>query len=230
MPSQKQTCNLYKRLCPNDFIPWWSEESFYAQLRSVISDAPDGDRLVPLGDFNARVGNDHETGGPTLGRFGRGKQNQNGKLLACSCTELGLAITNTYFQHRDRHFLLVDSTDIQAPAPAELCCRKRTDLKDIKNTRAMRGPGCEPTITWLIRPWTSLWRYSSAGRRKLPKYSVGGYGRSSEGKSYWRRISRGNVEDHAQNMYDTSVAVLCYTKKSMQTGLVKMKILSKPFS
>ena len=124
MPSPKQTYNLYKRLCPNDVLPWLSEESFYARLRSVISDVPAEDRLVLLGPFNARVGSDHETWGPTLGRFGRGNQNQNGELLAWFCTDLDLAIANTYFQHHDNHFLLVDSTKIQATAHAGLCCRK----------------------------------------------------------------------------------------------------------
>ena len=62
------------------------------------------DKLVLLGDFNARVGRDHITWGPALGKFGKGTQNSNGELLACLCTELELAISNTYFDQPEKHY------------------------------------------------------------------------------------------------------------------------------
>ena len=108
--------------------------------------------LVLLGDFNARVGSDHETWGTTLERFGRGNQNQNCELLACLSTELDLAITNICFQHPENIFFSWIHPRSKRPYLLDHVVVRR-DLKDIKNTRAMRRPDCE-TDHYLIKTTT----------------------------------------------------------------------------
>ena len=53
-------------------------ERFYADLSSVLSSIPANDKLILLGDFNARVGRDHCRWGGVIGKHGVGKMNSNG--------------------------------------------------------------------------------------------------------------------------------------------------------
>ena len=61
-------------------------EKFYADLESILQDVPKSDKLVLLGDFNARVGTDWNTWEGVLGKHSTGKCNSNGKLLLETCT------------------------------------------------------------------------------------------------------------------------------------------------
>lgn len=77
-------------------------ENFYDKLRSIVSKVPYGNKLVLLGDFNARVGNDHISWPGVLGRHGVGKMNSNGLRLLSFCEEFDLCISNTFFQQPNR--------------------------------------------------------------------------------------------------------------------------------
>ena len=74
-----------------------TKEIFYCSLESLLSEVPAADKLILLGDFNARVGKDQNAWRQTLGKFGRGKMNSNGEMLLTKCFEHELAITNTFF-------------------------------------------------------------------------------------------------------------------------------------
>ena len=65
-----------------------NKEAFYNQLASVLSGIPRTDKLLLIGDFNARIGRDNEIG----------KCNANGELLLALCSEFGLIVTNTMFK------------------------------------------------------------------------------------------------------------------------------------
>ena len=58
-----------------------AKEQFYEQFDQVIWSTPPSDKLVMLGDFNARVGRDYSSSEGVLGRHGAGKINDNGLLL-----------------------------------------------------------------------------------------------------------------------------------------------------
>ncbi|MEM7464940.1 MAG: hypothetical protein AAF362_19900, partial [Pseudomonadota bacterium] len=62
------------------------KEQFYSDLRETISRVPADDRLILLGDFNARVGSDKEKWEGVLGSHGVGKCNANGELLLAFCS------------------------------------------------------------------------------------------------------------------------------------------------
>ena len=81
-----------------------AKELFYHSLDSLIARTPAEDKFIILGDFNARVGKDFVTWSQSLGKFGRGEMNTNGEMLLTKCSELGLAVTNTFFNYPDKWY------------------------------------------------------------------------------------------------------------------------------
>ena len=118
------------------------KDKFYDYLDSVISAAPRTDKFVLLGDFNARVGTDHQTWEGVIGSEGVGKCNSNGHLLLRKCAEYELLITNTVFRlptrrktlwmhPRSKHWHLIDYVVV-----------RRKDRQDVRVTKTMCGADC----------------------------------------------------------------------------------------
>ena len=119
-----------------------TKDQFYDSLINVLSHINRNDKIILLGDFNARVGRDSETWPGVLGRHGVGNMNSNGLRLLALCTEHNLSLTNTFFRMREkyktswmhprsRHWHLIDYIAVS-----------RGDLSSVIKTRAMRGAEC----------------------------------------------------------------------------------------
>ena len=117
-------------------------KDFYDDLDSVISASPRTDKLILLGDFNARVGTDHQTWEGVVGTEGIGKCNSNGLLLLKKCAEHELLITNTVFRlptrnktswmhPRSKHWHLIHYVIV-----------RRKDRQDVRVTKTMCGADC----------------------------------------------------------------------------------------
>ena len=78
------------------------KDTFYEDLDSVISATPRTDKPFLLGDFNARVGTDHQTWEGVIGTKRVGKCNSNGLLLK-KCAKHELLITNALFRLTTRN-------------------------------------------------------------------------------------------------------------------------------
>ena len=78
-----------------------AKEEFYELLNSTIEEVPPKEKLLLLGDFNARVGQNCETWRGIIGKHGLCKSNLNGILLLSHCVAHGLAITNTMFKTKE---------------------------------------------------------------------------------------------------------------------------------
>lgn len=118
------------------------KDKFYEELDSLISSVPQSEKLIVLGDFNARVGTDYQAWQNAIGKHGVGKCNSNGLLLLRLCASHDLAITNTMFRlptrnktswmhPRSRHWHLIDYVITRAK-----------DRRDVRLTKAMCSADC----------------------------------------------------------------------------------------
>ena len=123
---------------PTMSYPDDEKEAFYEQLSRVISSAPGSDKILLLGDFNARVGRNHSAWGRVIGPHGVGNENSNGSLLLSFCATNKLTITNTLFQQpnrrktswmhpRSKHWHLIDYVIV-----------RQRDQADVHLTRAVQ--------------------------------------------------------------------------------------------
>lgn len=140
--SDDRWCTLIAIYAPTMTNSQETIDVFYHQLDRTLISIPKQDKIILMGDFNARVGQDNITWSKALGKYGCGKVNSNGELLLSLCMEHQLCITNTFFKHkpahknswmhpRSKHWHLID-----------YIITRHRDLPDIRDTRAMRGANC----------------------------------------------------------------------------------------
>nr|VZI36144.1 unnamed protein product [Spirometra erinaceieuropaei] len=138
-----------------------ARDKFYEDLHALLATVPKADKLIVLGDFNARVGTDHTAWRGVLGPHGLRGSNDNGLLLLRTCAEHRLMLTNTFFclperekatwRHpRSRQWHLLDYVLI-----------RRLDQRDVLVTKAIAGAD----------GWTAI---ASSSRRCVFAYSLAG--------------------------------------------------------
>ena len=72
-----------------------TKEEFYAWLQEVIARTQRGDRVVVMGDFNVRVGNNVGRWSDVMGKHGEEVENDSGRRLLSFCVENDRRIMNT---------------------------------------------------------------------------------------------------------------------------------------
>ncbi|PFX27511.1 Craniofacial development protein 2 [Stylophora pistillata] len=108
-------------------------------LRAAIAAVPRTEKLIILGDFNARVGRDNTSWEGVLGKHGIGKCNSNGLLLLETCAAHDLLITDTVFRlptrnktswmhPRSKHWHNLDYVIV-----------RQRDRRDVRVTKTMCG-------------------------------------------------------------------------------------------
>nr|VZI45964.1 unnamed protein product [Spirometra erinaceieuropaei] len=115
------------------------KDKFYEDLHALLATVSKADKLIVLGDFNARVGTDHTAWRGVLGPHGLRGSNDHGLLLLRACAEHRLILTNTFFclperekatwRHpRSRQWHLLDNVLV-----------RRRDQRDVLVTKAIAG-------------------------------------------------------------------------------------------
>ena len=115
------------------------KETFYEDLRKTLKRASPRDSILLLGDFNARVGNDHEAWPGVLGKHLQGSMNSNGLHLLSLCTEFNLVITNSIFQQRNMYKGTWCHPRSKHWHTLDYVITKQKEQNSIKITRAHRG-------------------------------------------------------------------------------------------
>ncbi len=80
-----------------------TKDQFYEELETTIKEIPITEHLFLLGDFNARIGADHNSWPRCIGHFGIGKLNENGQRLLKLCSYHDLCISNKFFSTKPCH-------------------------------------------------------------------------------------------------------------------------------
>ena len=94
----KRNLTIYSCYAPTLDTPEEEKDTFYEQLDQELQQIPTSDKVILLGDFNARVGSSHQAWSGVIGKHGIGKANANGYRLLSFCSRNQLVITNTIFQ------------------------------------------------------------------------------------------------------------------------------------
>jgi exonuclease III len=76
------------------------KDKFYDDLNNLIQSVSSKHLTIVMGDFNAKVGNEHQDWPSCLGKFGLESCNANGERLLQFCTVPNLSITNIMFRHK----------------------------------------------------------------------------------------------------------------------------------
>ena len=116
------------------------KDTFYEQLHDIINEIPCYDIKLMIGDFNAQIDNNRAGFETTIGPFGSGlKTTDNGERLITFCSDAGLMIGNTFFQHKQIH-------KKTWRAPGDLCfnevdyiCISKRWNSSLQDVRVRRG-------------------------------------------------------------------------------------------
>ena len=118
-------------------------DMFYKDISAAIWRIPDREPLFIAGDFNARVGVDHNSWPTCLGQFGTGKMNENGQHLLELCCHHGLYVSNTICNTKPLHRVSWRHPRSEHWHQLDLILTRRVDLSSIKITRSYQSADCD---------------------------------------------------------------------------------------
>ena len=134
-----KSATLVSCYAPTMYATQQETDDFYDQLRAVISKVSFSDKLILMGDFNARVGSDHYTWPGILGNGGVGKMNSNGLHLLSLCREFDLTISNTLFQQSNQRKTTWMHPRSKNWHMIDYVITRRRDVKDFRITRSFHS-------------------------------------------------------------------------------------------
>ncbi|VDL98542.1 unnamed protein product [Schistocephalus solidus] len=107
----------FKNICivsvyaPTSAAEQHDKETFYSQLQVLGERLPRRDLLIASRDWNGRTGRGDSTNSHLISRFRFGSRCENGERLLNFADQNRLFVTNTGFQHRNKHLLTWYSND-----------------------------------------------------------------------------------------------------------------------
>ncbi|BHF72040.1 hypothetical protein SprV_0401510300 [Sparganum proliferum] len=119
--------------------PVAARDKFYEDLHALLATVSKADKLIVLGDFNARVGTDHTAWRGVLGPHGLRGSNDNGLLLLRTCAEHRLILTNTFFCLPEREKATCRHPRSRQWHLLDYVLVRRRDQRDVLVTEAIAG-------------------------------------------------------------------------------------------
>ena len=119
------------------------KDHFYDELDSLIGKIPKVEPLILLGDFNARVGSDHQSWPSCIGHHGTGRMNDNGQRLLELCSFHGLCITNPFFQSKHQQKVSWKLPRSHKWHQLDLVIARRSALNNVLATRSYHSADCD---------------------------------------------------------------------------------------
>ena len=137
------TVNFICAYAPTLYSSSELKDTFYESLDVAVSGIPTTELVYILGDFNARVGANHEIWPLALGHHGVGKMNENGQRLLEFCSFHGLCVTNTFFQNKTCHKVSWRHPRSKHWHQLDLILTRRRSINNVCNTRAFHSADCD---------------------------------------------------------------------------------------
>ena len=139
----KRVANLISAYAPTLDSSDQIKDEFYEDLGTLLCSIPLDQKIILLGDFNARVGTDANAWRKVIGKHGVGMENANGNRLLSFCAEHKLVITNTVFQQCDKYKTTWMHQRSKRWHLIDYVIVRQKDVSDVKITRAVI-----PTTIW----------------------------------------------------------------------------------
>nr|VZI30318.1 unnamed protein product [Spirometra erinaceieuropaei] len=114
-------------------------DKFYEDLHALLATVSKADKLIVLGDFNARVGTDYTAWRGVLGPHSLRGSNDNGMLLLRTCAEHRLIQTKTFFCLPEREKATWRHPRSRQWHPLDYVLVRRRDQRDVLVTKAIAG-------------------------------------------------------------------------------------------
>ena len=123
-------------------IPKENKEAFYSQLKGTLRNTPSTDKLLLIGDFNARIGRENDKWYSAMGKYEIRKCNSKGVILLALCTEIDQIVTNTMFKQKDTHKTIWTHPRSRNGQMIDFIITRCRDKMDICSTQTIRGENC----------------------------------------------------------------------------------------
>ena len=138
VPNETQIFQIYAPTSDSDEI---EIENFYGELQTHLdANKKYGDRIIIMGDCNARVGKIREEN--ICGPWGLGEQNCRGERLIDFCKENNLTITNTWFQQKETSRYTWRSPDGRTKNQIDYIMINNRYRNNVTNAKARPGADC----------------------------------------------------------------------------------------
>ena len=135
--------NILSAYAPRLSFSAEAQDEFYEELEAALGNVSKTEHLYLLGDFNARVGADHDSWPNTIGHFGIGKLNENGQRLLELCSYHELCITNTFFSCKPHHRVSWRHPRSQHWHQLDLIITRRSSLNCVLISRSYHSADCD---------------------------------------------------------------------------------------
>ena len=114
-------------------------QAFVDDVNDALLRVSSNESTVLMGDFNAHIGTDTDTGKGVIEKHGVTELNENGRYLLQFCCSNGLRIMNSFFQHREVHKYTWYRPSMDQKYLIKFCIVSSDLFSDVLDVRVKRG-------------------------------------------------------------------------------------------
>lgn len=133
----KENTNIITIYAPNEDDRVETRNKFWEELTLTLENAKG--KVIIAGDFNSRVGIKDKTTASVLGIHGEETRSNNGKKMIEFCILNNMIITNTFYQHKEKHKYTRVAPTRQEKSIIDYILVEKKNRRDVRDVRVKRG-------------------------------------------------------------------------------------------